>query len=65
MEGAAQRLAAIRDLEGDRMRPARVRERWRDGSKAALSVTIHEGKNRQIRRMCRQAGLVVRRLRCV
>ena len=60
-----QRLAAIRDLEGERIRPARVRELWRDGSKAALSVTIHEGKNRQIRRMCRQAGLAVRRLQRV
>lgn len=65
VEGAAQRLAAIRDLEGERIRPARVRELWRDGSKAALSVTIHEGKNRQIRRMCRQAGLAVRRLQRV
>ena len=65
VEGAAQRLAAIRDLEGKRIRPARVRELWRDGSKAALSVTIHEGKNRQIRRMCRQAGLAVRRLQRV
>ena len=65
VEGAAGRLAAIRDLEGERIRPARVRELWRDGSKAALSVTIHEGKNRQIRRMCRQAGLAVRRLQRV
>ena len=65
VEGAAQRLAAIRDLEGERIRPARVRELWRDGNKAALSVTIHEGKNRQIRRMCRQAGLAVRRLQRV
>ena len=56
---------AIRDLEGERIRPARVRELWRDGSKAALSVTIHEGKNRQIRRMWRQAGLAVRRLQRV
>ena len=65
VEGAAGRLAAIRDLEGERIRPARVRELWRDGNKAALSVTIHEGKNRQIRRMCRQAGLPVRRLQRV
>ena len=65
VEGAAQPLAAIRDLEGERIRPARVRELWRDGSKAVLSVTIHEGKNRQIRRMCRQAGLAVRRLQRV
>ena len=65
VEGAAQRLAAIRDLEGERIRPARVRELWRDGSKAALSVTIHEGKNRQIRRMCAAVGLHVKRLRRV
>lgn len=65
VEGAAGRLTAIRDLEGERIRPARVRELWRDGNKAALSVTIHEGKNRQIRRMCRQAGLAVRRLQRV
>ena len=65
VEGAAGRLAAIRDLEGERIRPARVRELWRDGNKAGLSVTIHEGKNRQIRRMCRQAGLAVRRLQRV
>ena len=62
VEGAAGRLAAIRDLEGERIRPARVRELWRDGNKAALSVTIHEGKNRQ---MCRQAGLAVWRLQRV
>ena len=63
VEGAAQRLAAIRDLEGERIRPARVRELWRDGNKAALSVTIHEGKNRQIRRMCRDLGLTILRLK--
>ncbi|MFQ9052948.1 MAG: pseudouridine synthase [Oscillospiraceae bacterium] len=55
VEGAAQRLAAIRDLEGKRIRPARVRELWRDGSKAALSVTIHEGKT------ARSAGCAARR----
>ena len=30
-----------------------------------LAVTIHEGKNRQVRRMCAQCGLTVKRLRRV
>ena len=34
----------------------------REGGQALLQVTIHQGKNRQIRRMCRQVGLSVRRL---
>ena len=33
--------------------------------RALLRVTIHEGKNRQIRRMCRQVGLRVHRLQRV
>lgn len=65
LEGAARRLAAIRSLEGEAIRPARVEELRRSGGEALLSVTIHEGKNRQIRRMCRQAGLTVRRLQRV
>ena len=32
------------------------------GESAVLLITLHQGKNRQIRRMCRQAGLAVTRL---
>ena len=35
------------------------------GGRACLSVVIHEGKNRQVRRMCAAAGLEVRRLKRV
>lgn len=59
---AAERLAAVTELEGEPIRPARV-ELLRQMSKTAeLSVTIHEGKNRQIRRMCAACDLTVRRL---
>lgn len=38
-----------------------VLRRSEDGS-AKLQVTIHEGRNRQVRRMCATAGMTVRRL---
>lgn len=38
---------------------------WADGDKAKLLVTIHEGRNRQVRRMCQQAQMSVTRLRRV
>lgn len=64
-EGAAERLSAMRDLEGETIRPAQVSVLRRSGEAAELSVTIHEGKNRQVRRMCAACGLTVRRLRRV
>ena len=63
--GAAERLAAITDLEGERIRPARVRTLRTGSQRAELEITIHEGKNRQIRRMCTACGLTVERLRRV
>ncbi len=62
VHGAAERLAAVTDLDGEVIRPAQV-ELLRLGRETAeLSVTIHEGKNRQIRRMCSAVGLHVKRL---
>ena len=65
VEGVAARLSAVTDLEGERIRPARVELLRRTGQTAELAVTIHEGKNRQIRRMCAACGLTVKRLRRV
>lgn len=63
--GAAERLSAITDLEGEHIRPAQVEVLRQHSQTAELSVTIHEGKNRQIRRMCAACGLTVKRLRRV
>lgn len=62
LEGAAERLAAVDELDGESIRPAQVREVERSGGQAVLEVTIHQGKNRQIRRMCSAASLQVQRL---
>ena len=61
----AARLAALTDLEGEPIRPARVEVLRQTRQTAELSITIHEGKNRQIRRMCAACGLTVKRLRRV
>ena len=65
VSGAAEKLAAIRDLRGEPIRPVQVRV-LRQGEKTAeYAITIHEGKNRQIRRMCARCDLKVKRLRRV
>jgi len=63
--GAARRLEALRELEGEAIRPAQVEVLRQTGQTAELAVTIHEGKNRQVRRMCAACGLSVKRLRRV
>ncbi len=65
VRGAAERLSQVRDLEGEPIRPARVETLCREGETAKLAVTIHQGKNRQVRRMCAACGLEVTRLRRV
>lgn len=52
-------------LDGDRLAPAKVRRGRTSGAVHQLSITITQGKNRQVRRMCQQAGLTVMRLKRV
>ena len=65
LEGAEDRLSAVTELDGEPIVPAQVEIIDRRQGQALLRVTIHQGKNRQIRRMCAQVGLQVTRLRRV
>ena len=65
VSAAGARLAAVRELDGEPIRPAAVETIRQGRGQAELSVTIHQGKNRQIRRMCAVCGLTVQRLQRV
>ena len=63
VKGAVERLSAVTDLEGEKIRPAKVELIRSAGESIQFYITIHEGKNRQIRRMCAQCDLTVKRLK--
>lgn len=66
LSGCDGRLAALTELEdGTPIVPAQVRVLRREAGKWTLSVTIHQGLNRQIRRMCAIVGVKVLRLQRV
>ncbi len=50
------------EIDGRLTAPARVRKAAFNGVETALEVTIHDGRNRQVRRLCEREGLRVRKL---
>lgn len=64
-EAALPKLRLPMTVDGDRFHGAKVRILGKNGESTLLSVTISQGKNRQVRRMCKAVGLTVHRLRRV
>ena len=60
--GADKKLEQPMEMDGRMTSPAGVRLLSVKDAIATLEVTIHEGRNRQIRRLCEAAELTVTRL---
>ena len=51
------------ELDGYRIRAPKITVLQHQGERVKIRITIHEGRNRQVRRMCQAAGMYVTRLR--
>ncbi len=56
------KLSLPMELDGYRLAPVGVKLLTRKNNQTVIEITLHEGRNRQIRRMCEIAGLEITRL---
>jgi 23S rRNA pseudouridine2605 synthase len=61
-DAALRRLREGVDLDGRMTSPAQVTLISRGSERSVLEVVLHEGRNRQVRRMCEAVGYPVRQL---
>lgn len=57
------KLACKTEIDGEEIEPAQVEVLSNEKGRSVLKISIKEGKNRQIRRMCESVGLEVARLK--
>ena len=62
LRNCVERLENMRMLDGCPIAPVQVKVLERLSGKWVLSMTLHQGLNRQIRRMCKNEGMGVHRL---
>ena len=65
MDDAMVKLSCDMKLDGHTVRADRVEALTEKKGGAIISISISQGRNRQVRRMCEQAGLTVQRLKRV
>jgi 23S rRNA pseudouridine2605 synthase len=61
--GCFKRLGAPMELDGYQLRIPKLKLLKVEGQAARFQITIHEGRYRQVRRMCEKSGMKVTRLR--
>lgn len=61
--GSFKRLQEPMELDGYHLRQPKLKLLKVEGKTARIQITIHEGRYRQVRRMCELAGMHVTRLR--